>query len=189
MTLFDRILQQTEKLGHIAKTLRDNPQIAFTALEKQSPWLARQALSRASDFLEPRLLGMGLEVKEWTDERIWVRLPKRQRNANSFGDFSSGSLVMAAEFSLLSLLSRHFDTRFSSLEIRGLELEVHETARGELWFRSELLVSERAHWLSQGKSPGHFEVAILNPSEKLIGRVRFQVILNSSPALTSSRGS
>src|SRR6202012_3914505 len=90
-------------------------------VQKVSPWLSRQIAKRASEW---PFWFSGAEIREWTDDSVWVHLPINFRNSVD-GAIGHGHLVLAGELALRLVLLRHRQEFPFRYRIIGSQLETH----------------------------------------------------------------
>ncbi len=184
------------------KTLRESPFTLGSYLEDLHPDLARHFVSYASELMEPQVVGMGLRLEEWSDQRLSLLLPGRWKNRNAEGRTSLGVLASATEMGLRLFWQRHLfglggDLHFSELRVRWLEgqrvfpgenlnLRIEASALGV----DEVLVSSQAQGPSQGQAlECSWTLPWFNPRQQQVAEVEVvaQVkLLAALPAASTS---
>lgn len=176
----------TEELSEIFR----HPQSLVDRLEQVHPKLGKGALSYASEALEPMIMGMGLDIRELSEERLWIVIPSRWKNKNSSGQVALGAYAIAAEFALRLFWSRHLDFQFLQLQLNSLKVILDDFFIDEAWLRFEMKQDEREKFLiqarSQGKAEQEFHLSILSTKEKRIGECVLYASIQTQKVLPGS---
>jgi acyl-coenzyme A thioesterase PaaI-like protein len=165
-------------LGQVApdwKTYVENPRLVSGWLEQHSPRLSRALLSAASNFSDPHLVGMGLQVRKLTDETVEVSLPRRWKNQAGAGKVHIGALATLAEMASRVFWERHLDPLLNNLRVSEINARfLRETERDT---RAVLRLSEaeRETILFRLRSENDIsienEISIYDEREQLIAEV------------------
>ncbi len=173
-----RLENLLEKLPGFAEQLRSiarNPRSIGAKLESRSPWLSRQFLGAASNFVEPFLVGMGLAVESLGEEVAEVSLPGHWRNQGEGGVIHNGALSALGEFASRLYWEHHLDLRGPELYAKHVELRSLTRARGDLRgiFRWSVAGREEIqHRLrTTGEADAHVTVSVYDTSGKLVAEV------------------
>jgi acyl-coenzyme A thioesterase PaaI-like protein len=125
--LFQKMANKVEELKAITQQILQNPRRLSTLLEEKSPWLGEQVrkelLSAASNFSDPFLVGMGLQIEKMNEDGLEVRLPQRWKNSAGGGFVHIGALCAAAEFTSRVYWERHLNP--AGCESRVVNLQCH----------------------------------------------------------------
>lgn len=107
-------------------------------VQKYSPWLSRQIAKRASEW---PFWYSGLQIKEWEDRRVWVRLPHSFRNTVE-GEISFGHLALGAELCLRLVFLRLRQEFPLRLRLTGAQTELHHAVDQTVDFKFSLSFEE-----------------------------------------------
>lgn len=195
-TKFERRLEGLlEKLPGLAEQLKAiarNPRSLGAKIESRSPWLSRQFLGAASNFVEPFLVGMGLKVETLGEEIVEVSLPGHWRNQGEGGVIHNGALASLGEFTSRLYWEHHLDLRGPELYARHVELRSLTRARGDLRgvFRWSVASREEIqHRLrSSGEADANVTVSVYDSSGKLVAEVDVQWSITRQLSLGSGQG-
>jgi hypothetical protein len=143
-------------------------------VQKVSPWLSRQIAKRASEW---PFWFSGAEIREWTDEQVWVRLPMNFRNSVD-GQIGHGHLVLAGELALRLVLLRHRQEFPFRYRIVSSQLETHHAVDQSVdikfalafkdWERIRLELARDQH------SVGEFALSVALADGRLAGSLSVQ---------------
>lgn len=90
-------------------------------IQKLSPWLSRQIAKRASEW---PFWPSGVQIQDWRDDQVWVRLPLSFRNAVE-GEIAQGHLLLAGELGVRLLLLKYRQEFPFRYRIVNSSLETH----------------------------------------------------------------
>lgn len=111
---------------------------ALERVERVSPWLSRQIVKRASEW---PFFYSGLQIEEWFDRQVRVRMPFSRRNSVD-GEICQGHLLLGAEFTLRLLLLRYRQEFPFSYSLRASRIDVQHALAQDLEYKFEISFEE-----------------------------------------------
>ncbi len=143
-------------------------------VQKFSPWLSRQIAKRASEW---PFWFSGLQIKEWDERHVWVRLPQSFRNSVD-GEISHGHLVLGAELALRLVMLRLRQEFPFSMRLSGAQSQTHHAVNQAVDFKFTIPFEEwerlRLTLASEGKGREEFVVQAQMQDGRLAGQFSFQ---------------
>jgi hypothetical protein len=100
-------------------------------VEKVSPWLSRQMARKAAEW---PFLFSGLDIEEWQDTQVRVRMPMSRRNSLE-GEISQGHLLLGAELALRLLLLRQREELPFRFRLLNSKIELHNVVDQSVEYR------------------------------------------------------
>ena len=172
MSRIDEILEKlpglAEKLRQELSAIAAHPRSLAARLETQSPWLSRQFLGAASNFVEPFLVAMGLSIASFDEDLVAVILPGHWRNQGEGGE-------------------HHLGLRGPELRARVVTLRLLSRATGDLRGVFRWTVAQREEIQLRLRAAGQAEasalVSIYDASERLVAEVDIEWLLSRQLAL------
>jgi hypothetical protein len=165
------------------------PQNLSQEIETVSPWLARQVLSYASGIISPNLIGRGIRLTCWQDDKLELQVPFRWNNCNESREVALGVVGAAAEYALGLYWSRHLDRRLSQVQIQRQNIEVMQPLKQDLVLRFALDSAERERWLFQLRRDGHFtadlQMQVYSTEQILLARVSLNLRIEQQKTLNT----
>jgi acyl-coenzyme A thioesterase PaaI-like protein len=174
--LFQRMANKVDELKAMTQQILQNPRRLSTLLEQKSPWLGEQVrkelLSAASNFSDPFLVGMGLQISKMTEDDLEIQLPQRWKNSAGGGAIHVGALCTAAEFASRVYWERHLSPSWCESRVVNLQCLFLRAAQRDTKIVYHVGDAEREALLFRIRSEDsvNFEslVAIYDDEEQLI---------------------
>ena len=191
MSRIDEILEKlpglAEKLRQELSAIAAHPRSLAARLETQSPWLSRQFLGAASNFVEPFLVAMGLSIASFDEDLVAVILPGHWRNQGEGGEIHNSALTALGEFASRLYWEHHLGLRGPELRARVVTLRLLSRATGDLRGVFRWTVAQREEIQLRLRAAGQAEasalVSIYDASERLVAEVDIEWLLSRQLAL------
>lgn len=176
MALRDWIQQGQNLIQEIV----DRPESSTAWIQQLPRPLSRKILAYASELLEPGFWGSGLRMKDLSRDRIWLELPHRRKQSLSGGEIQAGALLSVAEWAFRILWAQQTHLSHATVRVESAHIEVKESLKFDVWLRGEFssafVEKIQMELLQAGKVNDEWSMAILNRSERQVGRVRLKLV-------------
>lgn len=155
--LLGRLGIKAETLGELTEELRSllkHPRSVSSWIETKSPWLSRQFLGAASNFVEPFTVGMGLGVEKLTEDSVEVAMPGYLRNQGERGTVHVAALSVLGELAARLFWEYHLDLKSAELKATRVQTRLLARATGNMRGVFRLAVAEREAILHKLRAEG-----------------------------------
>lgn len=171
------------------KEIWEKPEVSVPWIQQLPRPLAGKILSYASELLEPSFWGTGLRLRDLSRDRIGLVLPLRRRQTLAGGEMQMGALLSASEWAFRMLWIQQSHLHHNRLEFLEGRVEVDSSLNHSVLLRgdlsSELLEKVQIELMQQGHCEEEWTLAVLNLSERQVGRVHLKLRWSSPPLLSA----